>query len=63
VLKGGRVVEASVVLEEGTCPVVEIPPRLAKPIASLDGRRPPRVEPRDARYLRELLELGVLKLV
>jgi methylase of polypeptide subunit release factors len=62
-LKGDRVAEARVVLAEGTHPVVEIPPRLAAPIAALDGGAVPDARPADARYLRELLELGILRLL
>jgi hypothetical protein len=47
-------------LEEGTHPVVEVPPRLAGPLAKLDGTTRFRFEQRDARYLRELLEVGIL---
>lgn len=61
-LKHGRVIGARVVLAEGTHPAVEIPPRLADPIAELDGSAPARVRPADARVLRELLELGILRL-
>jgi hypothetical protein len=61
-LRHGQVVAARVVLEEGTQPVVEIPPRLAEPIARLDGKAQPSFEPKDGRVLRELLELGILRL-
>lgn len=61
-LRHGRVVATRVVLDEGTQPVVEIPARLAEPIAQLDGKAKPKFEPKDGRVLRELLELGILRL-
>jgi len=60
VAKRGKVVATRVVLEEGTHPVVDVPPRLAGPLVKLDGKTRFRFEQRDARYLRELLELGIL---
>lgn len=62
VAKRGKVVSTRVALEEGTHPVVEVPARLAGPLAKLDGSTRFRFEPRDARYLRELLEVGILAL-
>jgi methylase of polypeptide subunit release factors len=60
IAKRGKVVSTRVVLEEGTHPAVDVPPRLAGPLAKLDGKTRFRFEQRDGRYLRELLELGVL---
>jgi methylase of polypeptide subunit release factors len=62
-LRNGRVSAARALLDEGTQPEVELSARLGKAIGSLDGRKRPRFEPGDARVLRELLELGVLRVV
>jgi methylase of polypeptide subunit release factors len=59
----GRVVGARVVLDEGTNPSVDLPPRVADAVAALDGGSVRRLQPGDARYLRELLELGILRVV
>jgi methylase of polypeptide subunit release factors len=62
-LRNGRITAARALLDEGTRPEVDLPARLAKAIGSLDGSKRPRFAPADARVLRELLELGVLRVV
>jgi len=55
-LRGGRVASASVSLDGGTFPDVDVPPALAEALAAESP-----VRKRDLPVLRELAELGLLR--